>query len=95
VYLRNFLFPYVLDESATNYIFGAIKETLPATLDAYRIPAVVGGALGQAMPKIAAERPEIVPKLQRFGGAPLEELMTELKEKGFPSRREEWKRRSV
>ena len=85
IYLRNFLFPYVLNESATNYIFSLIKETLPATLDAYLIPQVVGEAIGKVMVKIVEERPEIVPKLQRFSSAPLEELMVELKEKGFSS----------
>ena len=85
IYLRNFLFPYVLDEGATNYIFSLIKETLPATLDAYLIPQVVGEAIGEVMSQIMEERPEIVPKLQRFGSAPLGELMAELKEKGFPS----------
>jgi hypothetical protein len=93
VYLRNFLFPYVLDESAANYIFGTIKGTLPATLDAYRIPQVVGEALGQIMPQIMEERPDIVPNLQSFGGAPLAELMKGLTEKGFSSQSKEWTRR--
>jgi flavin-dependent dehydrogenase len=83
-YLRNFLFTYVLAESDTNYIFSLIKETLPATLDAYLIPQLMGKGIAQVMPQIMEERPEIVPKLQRFGSAPLEELMAELKEKGFP-----------
>jgi flavin-dependent dehydrogenase len=89
IYLRNFLFPYALDESATNYIFSLIKETLPGTLDAYLIPQVVGEAIGKVMAQIMEEKPEIAPKLQRFGNASLEELMAELKEKGFPSHSKE------
>jgi len=84
IYLRNFLFPYALDEGHTNYIFSIIKEPLPATLDAYLIPHVVGEAIGKVMTQIVEERPEIAPTLQRFSSTPLEELMDELREKGFP-----------
>jgi digeranylgeranylglycerophospholipid reductase len=90
VYLRNFLFPYVLDEGAANYIFSLVKETLPATLDAYLIPQVVGGGISKVMAQIAEERPEIPPKIQRFATAPLNELIAELTEKGFSSQSKEW-----
>jgi hypothetical protein len=46
----------------------------------------MGEQLMKAMPRITAEQPELIPKIQRFATAPLEELFSEMIEAGYPNR---------
>ncbi|MCX5884946.1 MAG: hypothetical protein NT096_03390, partial [Proteobacteria bacterium] len=63
-----------------------IKETMPASLNAYELFNFVGAELGKAMGAIVEARPDFLPKIQTFGTAPVEELMSEAVKEGFPNR---------
>jgi flavin-dependent dehydrogenase len=85
-YLKNYLMCNVFTSEEIDYLFSLIQETLPATLDAYKTNRLMGEQLMKAMPRITAERPELIPKIQRFATAPLEELFSEMIAAGYPNR---------
>ena len=57
-----------------NYLFSIIQDPLPYTLNPYKLPQYLGEILLKLMPRIQAERPELLDKLQRMQSTPLEEL---------------------
>jgi digeranylgeranylglycerophospholipid reductase len=85
-YLKNYTLSNFFQDEEISYLFSHIKETMPASLNAYELFNLVGGELGKAMGKIVEERPELLPKIQTFGSAPIEELMGEAIKGGFPNR---------
>ena len=85
-YLKNYLMCNVFTNEEINYMFNLIQETLPATLDAYKTNQLMGAQLMKALPKINAEKPQLVPKIQKFATAPLEELFFEMINAGYPNR---------
>ena len=87
-YLKNYLMCNVFTNEEINYLFSLIQETMPATLDAYKTNQLMGAQLMKVMPRIAAEKPNLVPKIQRFASAPLEELFSEMINAGYPNRQE-------
>ena len=69
-----------------NYLFSIIQDPLPYTLNPYKLPQYVGEIVFKLMPRIQAERPELLDKLQRMQSTPLEELLAPLSKAGFPNR---------
>lgn len=80
LYMRNLVMPYVFERDDIKYLFSLLKETQTATMNAYRFPVLLGEALGKFMPKIEAEKPGIIPKLQRYSTTPIEEILRALEE---------------
>lgn len=85
-YLKNYTICNFFEDEEVNYLFSNIKETMPASLNAYELFNLVGMELGKSMDKIAIERPELLKKIQTFGTAPVEELMKDAIREGFPNR---------
>ena len=69
-----------------NYLFSIIKDPLPFSMNPYKMPQHMGEILLKLIPRIQAEKPELVGKLQRMQSAPLEKLLAPLSEAGFPNR---------
>ena len=87
-YLKNFLMPNVFTNEEINYLFSLIQEIMPATLDAYKTNPLMGEQLMKSMSRISEEKPDLIPKIQRFASAPLEELFSEMINAGYPNRQE-------
>jgi len=87
-YLKNYLMCNVFTSEEINYMFSLIQETMPATLDAYKLNQLMGKQLMKVLSKISAEKPNLVPKIQKFATAPLEELFSEMINAGYPNRQE-------
>ena len=85
-YLKNYLMCNVFTNEEINYLFSLIQETMPATLDAYKTNQLMGAQLMKALSKITEEKPHLVPKIQKFASAPLEELLFEMINAGYPNR---------
>jgi len=85
-YLKNYTICNFFEDEEISYLFSHIKETMPASLNAYELFNFVGAELGKAMSAIVEARPDFLPKIQAFGTAPVEELMSEAIKEGFPNR---------
>lgn len=68
------------------YLFSIIQDPLLYTLNPYKMPQYMGEILLKLIPRIQAERPELVAKLQKMQSAPLEEVLASLSKSGFPNR---------
>jgi flavin-dependent dehydrogenase len=69
-----------------NYLFKIIQDFLPFTLNPYKMAQRWGEIFFKLIPKIQAERPELVSKLQKMQSIPLEEVLAPLSEASFPNR---------
>jgi len=69
-----------------NYLFNIIQDPLPFTLNPYKMAQHMGKTFLKLIPRIQAERPDLVDKLQRMQSTPLEELLAPIAEAGFPNR---------
>jgi len=77
-YIKAFSHPFILTTAEeVNYVYGLIKETLPACWHPYTLGVVLGNAAAKVMPIIQRERPDILQKLQR-GSLPATELYAEV-----------------
>jgi hypothetical protein len=77
-YIKAFSTPYILTTAEeVNYVYGLIKETLPACWHPYTPGVYVGKAMRKVMPIIQQERPDILQKLQR-GALPPTEIYAEV-----------------
>jgi len=85
-YIKTYEFPLLFKDEEINYIFSQIKETMPASLNAYAIFGIIGVELNKVMGKIAQERPDLINKIQTFATASAEDLMSEAIKEGFPNR---------
>jgi len=63
-------------EEEIDYVFGLIKDTLPASWNPGTIGRAMGEAMGKVIPIIQQERPETLQKLQR--ASMLDEIFAEL-----------------
>jgi hypothetical protein len=73
LYMNAFSMPYILTtEEDINYVYGLIKETLPACWHPYTPGVYVGKAIRKVMSIIQQERPDILQKLQRMKLPPTE-----------------------
>jgi flavin-dependent dehydrogenase len=85
-YIKTYEFPLSFKDEEINYLFSEIKETMPASLNAYAIFGIIGVELGKVMGKIAQERPDVITKIQTLATASAEDLMSEAIKEGFPNR---------
>ena len=69
-----------------NYLFNIIQDSLPFTLNPYKMAQRWGEFFFKLMPTIQAERPELVTKLQKMKSRPLEEVLALLSKASFPNR---------
>jgi len=77
-YIKAFSHPFILTTAEeVNYVYGLIKETLPACWHPYTLGVVLGNAMAKVMPIIQRERPDILQKLQR-GSLPATEIYAEV-----------------
>lgn len=83
--IGNVVMPYCLTPEDIDFLLSKIKKTLTGILDPYETPKIVGEAMAQIMPEVAAERPEIFRKLQTMRATPLEEVFRGCMKAGFPT----------
>ena len=70
-YIKAFATPYILTTAEEiNYVYGLIKETLPANWHPYAGSKAMGQAMAKVMPTIQQERPEVFQKLRRMSLPP-------------------------
>ena len=75
-YIKGFALPYILTtEEEINYVFGLLKETLPACFNPYSSPT--RQAMTKITPIMQQERPEVYQKLQRRS-LPARQIFAEL-----------------
>jgi flavin-dependent dehydrogenase len=73
LYIKAFSGPSILTTADdVNYVYGFIKETLPACWHPYTLGVYIGQAMAKVMPIIQRERPDILQKLQRRNLPPTE-----------------------
>jgi flavin-dependent dehydrogenase len=82
-YLKSLAMFYVLTEEDARYVFSLLSKPLPATLNPHKIQELFGAAIMEQLPKIQAERPEILQKFQQLETTPLEELLKPLARLGL------------
>ncbi len=68
------------------FIFKNVTGTLPTVLDPYEVPENLGKALMKIIPKIQAERPELLKKLTGFSDLPPEVVLKKTIRLGFDCR---------
>jgi hypothetical protein len=61
-----------------NYFLGHFKKPFPGKLNAYTTFDMLGAELPQVLPKMAVERPTIIPKILAFNMAPMNVLFAGL-----------------
>ncbi len=67
VYMKTWGLPYILTApEEIDYLFGLIKEPMPACFNPYTMQNHMGNALREVMPTIQKERPEMLQKLERM-----------------------------
>ncbi len=77
-YIKNFILSYIMTTEDIDYFLGHFKKTFPGKLNAYTTFDVLGAELPQVLPKMAVERPTIIPKILAFNMAPTNVLFAEL-----------------
>jgi digeranylgeranylglycerophospholipid reductase len=76
-YVKNFILSYLMTSEDIDYFLGHFKKTYPGKLNAYTTFDVLGAELPNILPKMAVERPTIIPKILAFNMAPLNVLYAE------------------
>jgi len=77
-YIKNFILSYIMTTDDIDYFLGHFKKQFPGKLNAYTTFDVLGAELPQVLPKMAVERPTIIPKILAFNMAPVNVLFAEL-----------------
>ena len=70
---------YVLNEKDVCYLYSLLAKPLPGTLNPHKLQELMNTAIGEHLPRIEAERPEILEKFHRIATEPLEELLKALR----------------
>ena len=77
-YMKNWVLGFVLNKGEDmSYVFGLVKDELPANFNPYSAPKMMGRKLGELGPIIARERPDIVQKMGKLR-IPLKEVYAEV-----------------
>jgi flavin-dependent dehydrogenase len=77
-YMKNWVLGFVLNRAEDmSYVFGLVKEELPANFNPYSAPKMMGRVLGGLGPTIAKERPDLLPKMGKLR-LPLKEVYAEV-----------------
>lgn len=77
-YLRSLAMLYVLNEEDVIYVYNLLDKPLPSTLNPHKLGELINSAIFEKLPKIQAERPEVIEKFQKIATEPLEELLKAL-----------------
>ncbi len=86
VFLKNLYMPILCRDEEIDYIFKNITETLKTVLDPYEVPENLGKALIKIIPRIQAERPELLKKMTGFNDLPPEVVLKKTIRSGFDCR---------
>jgi len=71
--------PYTLTTNETlNYVYGLIREALPACWNPYTGSTAMAQGMAKAIPIIQRERPEILQKMESSRNIPLRQLLAEV-----------------
>ncbi len=77
-YMKNWVLGFVLNKAEDmSYVFGLVKDELPANFNPYSAPKMMGRTLGALGPTIAKERPDLLPKMGKLR-LPLKEVYAEV-----------------
>jgi len=77
-YMKAFTHGLILtEEEEVNYVYGLVKEPIPAAWHPYTLGGYLRQAMANVLPTIMQERPDIIQKLQR-GGLPITEIYAEV-----------------
>ncbi|MCX8126826.1 MAG: hypothetical protein N3E40_06815, partial [Dehalococcoidia bacterium] len=77
-YMKNWVLGFVLNKAEDmSYVFGLVKDELPANFNPYSAPKMMGRKLGELGPIIAKERPDLLPKMAKLR-LPLKEVYAEV-----------------
>jgi len=77
-YIKNFILSYIMTSEDIDYFLNHFKKQFPGKLNAYTTFDMLGAELPSVLPKMAVERPTIIPKILAFNMAPLNVLFAEL-----------------
>jgi len=84
-YMKAFTHGLILTkEEEVNYVYGLVKEPVPAAWHPYTLGGYLRQAMAKVLPTIQQERPDIIQKLQR-GGLPLTEIYAEVAKLSKPA----------
>jgi flavin-dependent dehydrogenase len=84
-YIRAFTHGLILTkEEEVNYVYGQVKDTVPAAWHPYTLGGYLRQAMAKVLPTIQQERPDIIQKLQR-GGLPPTEIYAEVAKLSKPA----------
>ena len=76
----------LVGQDKAEYLYRLITETLPCSLNPYKLHRSINAAIMQQMAKIQKERPDILATLQSFGSLPVAEQLKPFIMTGFPNR---------
>jgi len=83
-YMKVWSLPFVLTEpEVVDYLFGLIKEPLPACFNPYTSRRDMGRAIRKVMPTIEQEKPELLQKLGKMG-LPFTEIIADVTKSSKP-----------
>ncbi len=77
-YIKNFILSYIMTTDDINYFLSHFTKPFPGKLNAYTTFDMLGAELPHILPKMAVERPTIIPKILAFNMAPLSVLFHDL-----------------
>lgn len=77
-YIKNFILSYIMTTDDINYFLSHFTKPFPGKLNAYTTFDMLGAELPHVLPKMAVERPTIIPKILAFNMAPLSVLFNDL-----------------
>ena len=75
----------LVGEDVSNYLYKLVNETLPCSLNPYKLINNINGAIMGQMGKIQQERPDIIAMLQKAASIPVEDQMKPFIQTGFPN----------
>ncbi|MCX5896511.1 MAG: FAD-dependent monooxygenase [Proteobacteria bacterium] len=76
-YIKNFILSYLMTSEDLDYFLNHFKKPFPGKLNAYTTFDVLGAELPNVLPKMAVERPTIIPKILAFNMAPINVLFAD------------------
>ena len=85
-YLRPFTMPAVMEDEDIDFLFNAVKGPLRSTLHAFTGGEILTAAIQELIPMIQKKRPRLFDKIVKFGTTPLELLLKDGINTGFPNR---------
>jgi hypothetical protein len=85
-YLRPFTMPAVMTNEDIDFLFDSVRGPLRSTLHAFTGGEILTAAIQELIPIIQNKRPLLFKKIVQFGTTPLEALLAEGINTGYPNR---------